>query len=109
MKKKCELRYSTQIVNFVVLFSLLSVMSVFFVGWEFQMYTTSEAMESVEICLVVLFRQDIILLTPAVFEYQFISTGEAIGTVLYTIDPIYELTNSGSNHQNSVPPFLPLK
>ena len=50
----------------------------FFVGWEFQAYTTSEGSDSVEICMIVMIAETIIQ-TPAVFSYRFISSGEAIG------------------------------
>ena len=60
----------------------LSVILEFFVGWESQMYTASEGTDSIEICMVVMIRTEVSVLTPAVFNYQFISTGEAIGTVL---------------------------
>ena len=46
------------------------------------MYTASEGTDSIEICMVVMIKTEVSVLTPAVFNYRFISAGEAIGKVL---------------------------
>lgn len=72
------LSYVIYLVMLILQMFTLSVILDFFVGWEFQMYTISEESGSVEICMVVMITETTIQ-SPAVFNYQFLLGGDAIG------------------------------